>query len=113
MKIISSLFVGGMNLLMPVADQVPNFDMAPSCRAAAQIPMADAQSSDACMREENAARAQLVQLWQSFAARDRSSCTAEASSAGLPSYVELLVCLQIASNVEGGQRTQLKGARRK
>jgi hypothetical protein len=105
----------GAQLLTPVSDQVPTFNVEPSCKgaAAASVQMADAQSVSACMAEENQARQQLVPIWQSFPVAARTRCIAEASGAGLASYVELLVCLQIAAGPSGMQPTTLKGARKK
>ena len=101
-------------LMIPVSDQVPTFNVEPSCKgaAAASTQMVDAQSYPACMDEENAARRELVSIWQTFRVADRMSCTAESSSLGIASYVELLVCLQIAQN-PGGLKTNLKCASRK
>jgi len=111
MKIVALLV--GLNLLTPISDQVPNLNVTPSCRGAAEIRIAGAQSFDDCMKDENDARAQLARSWQSFSVRNRVNCTAEASLDGLASYVELLSCLQMASAVEADKRTSLKGARRK
>lgn len=113
MKVTSLLLLAGGTVMTPISEQVPNLNVAPSCRGAAQIQMADSQSYDACMKEENTARDQLLQSWPSFAAADRASCASEASSAGIASYVELLVCLQIAGKVEPEKQTKLTGARRK
>jgi hypothetical protein len=113
MKATSLLLLAGASGLIPVSENVPNLNVAPSCRGAAAVRMADSQSYDACMKEENTARDQLLQSWQSFAAADRASCTSEASSEGLASYVELLVCLQMASNFDPAKQPKLTGARRK
>jgi hypothetical protein len=106
----------GAHLLMPVSDQVPKFNVEPSCKGAAaanaSAKLVDAQSLAACMTDENQARDQLVSSWQTFPVALRSRCVAESSGFGLDSYVELLVCLQIGS---GGnmQPTMLQGARKK
>src|SRR3954468_13115635 len=113
MKATSLLLLAGASGLIPVSENVPNLNVAPSCRGAAEIRMADSQSYDACMKEENTAREQLLQSWQSFAPADRASCASDASIAGLASYVDLLVCLQIASKFDPEKQTKLKGARRK
>jgi hypothetical protein len=86
----------GAQLLIPVSDQVPKFNVEPSCKgaAAASAQMVDAQS-----------------VSNSVANRER--CVAEASGQGLSSYVELLTCLQIAQGGVGMQPTTLKGAARK
>jgi hypothetical protein len=114
MHMTASIALLGAQLLIPVSDQVPTFNVEPSCKgaAAATAQMAGAQSFSACMAEEKEARQQIVSLWPSFSAAHRTRCTAEASGRGLASYVELLVCLQIAS---GGNMppTLLKGARKK
>jgi hypothetical protein len=87
-------------LTVPVADNVPTLNVASSCRAAADINktsgLADPQSYDNCMADEESARKELVPIWTSFRAPDRSRCESEASSGGVYSYVELLVCLQLA-----------------
>jgi hypothetical protein len=113
MTIIPSALILSASLLMPVADEVPNFNVASSCKASAQIVMVDSQSYDSCMKEENAARDELQRSWSTFPGPDRASCAAESSGDNLPSYVELLVCLQIAKQIEPASQTQLKGARRK
>jgi hypothetical protein len=105
----------GAQLVTPVSDQVPKFNVEPSCKgaAAASVQMADAQSYSACMSEENQAREQLGPIWQSFPVAHSTRCTSEASGQGLASYVELLVCLQIAGGNPGNmQPTTLKGARK-
>jgi hypothetical protein len=111
----ASIALLGAQLFLPVSDRVPTFNVEPSCKgaAAASAKMVDAQSVSACMAEENQARQQLGPIWQSFPAADRTRCTAEASGQGLASYVELLVCLQIAAGPGGMQPSTLKGARRK
>src|SRR5258707_1389832 len=96
MKVTSLLLLAGTSMLTPISENVPNLNVAPSCRGAAEIQIADSQSYDACMKEETAARDELLRSWQSFAAADRASCSSDASIAGLASYVDLLVCLQIA-----------------
>jgi hypothetical protein len=106
----------GVQLLSPVSETVPTFNVEPSCKgaAAASAQMVLAQSYSACMDEENQARQQLVSSWQSFSAANRTRCAAESSGQGLASYVELLTCLQIAGGVPGNmQPTTLKGASRK
>jgi hypothetical protein len=105
-------FLLGAQLLIPASEEVPNLNVASSCRAAAAIQIADSQSFGDCMNDENEARAQLVKDWLTFSAPNRVSCTADASSEGIASYVELLVCLQTA---RGGlpALTLLKGARKR
>jgi len=99
-------------LVNPVNDQVPVFDVAVSCRAAATAGLVEAESYQSCMNDERSARDELSLGWASFASNDRGRCATEASGDGLPSYVELLVCLQMSRDAREMQ-TPLKGARKK
>jgi hypothetical protein len=76
-----------------VADDMPRFDVRPSCRAAASLTPA---SLDSCLRDEESARTALGGSWNQFAAGDRTRCREETETGGRPSYVELLTCLQMA-----------------
>jgi hypothetical protein len=108
------VLAGGLETLLLVAsNQVPTLRVEQSCRAASSIQMAESQSYDACVRDEMSARTELTQSWTTFAATDRERCASEASSDGIHSYVELLVCLQISRGIDSSNHTRLKGARRK
>jgi hypothetical protein len=89
-----SLFAAvlGSPLVIAVADNVPTFNVTPTCHAAAANTPG---SFDGCMRDEQNARSSLVTQWSEFRGADRSSCTQETRSFN-PSYVELLSCLQMA-----------------
>lgn len=112
MTIVPTLLLGAQ-LVVPVSDQVPTLDVAVSCKAATKIAIAEAQSYDACMADEKSAREQLVKTWHSYAASERTQCTTEATMTGSPSYVELLVCLEIARDADAPGKIKLKGARKK
>ena len=113
MNVVPILLSFGASLLIPIVDQVPTLNVAASCRAAANINIADTQSYGSCMSDENAARDQLVPIWQSFPVSKRSSCTEESSMSGIASYVELLVCLQLERDAAAADKIQLKGASRR
>ena len=113
MKISLPVVILGAQFLVPVSEQVPVFDVSVSCRAAATAGMAADESYRSCMSDERSAREELLRGWASFAASDRSRCTAEASGDELPSYVELLVCLQMSRDATRMQTTPLQGARKK
>src|SRR5215471_20586564 len=84
-------------LLFTVADDVPTLNVESGCRAAAR--MGDSLSLDTtlrqCLADENSARDQLEKQWTQFppALRQRGPATTE--TGGDPSYVEVLVCLQM------------------
>lgn len=88
------------------ADGVPQFDVKPSCRAATQA--ADEvnraanklhpgdRSADNCVTDETNAKAKLRDQWGRYTVAQRQHCTRLATLGGLPSYVELLTCLDMA-----------------
>jgi hypothetical protein len=87
----------GATLLFPVADQVPSLNVEPACRAAAK--MGDSLSLDTtlrqCLADEKSAHDQLEKEWTQFAPALRQRCVATTETGGDPSYVEVLVCLQM------------------
>jgi len=87
----------GATLLMAVADAVPSLNVEPSCQAAAK--MGDALSLDAtrrqCLADEKSAHDELEKQWTQFSSALRERCLATTESGGGPSYVEVLVCLQM------------------
>jgi len=93
---LAALALAALPLVSPVSDKVPMFDVAVSCRAAASAGLSVSESYQSCMNDECSAHEELVRDWTTFTAADRGRCTAESSGDGLPSYVELLVCLQMS-----------------
>jgi hypothetical protein len=81
-------------------DGVPRFDVVRSCNEA-QAYTGDDKSLAyrGCMKDENDARAQLVQKWTHFKPGDRKDCVAQ-GAAPVPSYVELLTCLEMSDEAE-------------
>ena len=93
-----SMIVLGTQLVVPVADTVPKFDIARNCKldVAATAGLAVDQSITRCINDEQKARQQLGSQWSKFPAASRASCTSQESIGGTPSYVSLLTCLQFA-----------------
>lgn len=101
---------------------VPNLNVKPSCEAAAdrtsmeQVPGgSNVRDVASCMRDENEARDQLAKEWAQFSPGDQQNCTSITKTGGIPSYVELIVCLEMirdaknynaaAPTPSGGQST--------
>src|SRR3974390_669482 len=99
----------GSQLITTVADGVPTFDVAPGCRAAVTVMPG---SFEACMNDEQAARAQLPPPWGQFAAPDRATCAQNETSGGTPSYVELLTCLQMSRDARSLPESKTDGTNR-
>jgi hypothetical protein len=76
-------------VIVTVADHVPDFDVGPTCR--------DSGVPD-CLNMEKIARDKLVKDWPTFTAQDKAMCVMEEKVAGPPSYVGWLTCLGINAN---------------
>ncbi|MFA6267242.1 MAG: hypothetical protein WC670_16180 [Pseudolabrys sp.] len=82
--------------LVLAANQIPQFDVEPSCRAAAQAATTLNRNAGNCIQDEHNARAKLDQQWGDFTASQQTHCLRLSALGGLPSYVELLTCLEMA-----------------
>ena len=92
-----SMMIVSTQLVVAVADNVPKFDIARSCKldAAATTGLAVEQPIKNCMNDEQQALRQLGSQWSKFTASSRANCSANESVGGTPSYVSLLTCLQM------------------
>jgi hypothetical protein len=84
-------------LFVAVADRIPSFDIARSCKldVAATSGLSVDQSVKSCVKDENTARQQLAGQWSKFSASMKAQCIPLESVGGTPSYVSLLTCLQM------------------
>jgi hypothetical protein len=88
------------NLASAKPDGVPRFDVARSCREARAYTGDDKNLAyRGCMKDENDARAELARKWAKFKPGDRKDCAAQ-GAAPVPSYVELLTCLEMSDEAE-------------
>jgi hypothetical protein len=83
-------------LIVAAADQVPSFDVNPTCRGADAAAGAGGRGSDVCVRSELGARDQLTQQWAQFPEADRTRCVSVTRMTAMPSYVQVLTCLEMA-----------------
>ena len=109
----------GLPLATPVADTVPKLGIEAKLQGCHDsrcgVGRGRDQTFSSCMNDENSAHDELTKVWMSYSAPLRTRCEAEASAGGLPSYVDLLVCLQIgadspSANTPAAPVTKLKGA---
>jgi hypothetical protein len=93
-------FALGASLLHAAADNVPTLDVEAGCRAAAK--MGDSLSLDTslrqCLADESSAHSQLEKQWSQYSPALRQRCVATTETGGNPSYVEVLVCLQMGQD---------------
>ncbi|HMF06104.1 MAG TPA: hypothetical protein VKE72_03715 [Methylocella sp.] len=80
-------------------DGVPHFNMERTCREARAYAGADKEVAyKGCLKDEADAREQLTQKWTGFKQADRRDCVMQ-GAAPMPSYVELLTCLEMSAEV--------------
>jgi hypothetical protein len=78
-----------------VSDTVPKLNIARECR----FEGGSTAVFDRCSRDEADAFQQLETEWPQFAGADRAACYTEATVGGMSSYVDLLICLEMARDV--------------
>jgi hypothetical protein len=83
-------------LIIGVVDGLPSFDVNPTCRGAAATAGAGGRGSDVCVRTELGARDQLAKEWEQFPSVDRTRCIQLTNMTRMPSYVQVLTCLEMA-----------------
>jgi hypothetical protein len=104
MLISFSIIILTSQLVIAVADNVPQFNIERGCKvdsASAFDPNAGMKATiERCVKDEQQAKNQLQTQWAEFASSDRVMCTTVTvgdksdESSTPPSYVELLTCLQ-------------------
>jgi len=56
-------------------------------------------SFDDCMKAEHADRETMIKEWSTFSADDKRHCIAGVTMGGVPSYTDLVTCLEMARDV--------------
>jgi hypothetical protein len=82
--------------LTTVADSVPKFDIARECRSEG----GSQATLERCAADEAKARDQLQPQWTQFSSHDKAVCITETGMDGTSSYVELLICLEMARDAK-------------
>jgi len=85
----------------PVADTVPQIDVARECRAEVY----DRTAQKRCIDDDNQARDQLKKEWSTFNASERQLCERETRMGGASTYAEFLTCLEMSRDTRTGQPT--------
>ena len=88
-------------------DGMPSLNVRPACQGVVNedLDLQEKPTLETCLREEQDARKTLQAGWSGYPARDRSTCVGETQIGGLPSYVELLGCLQDAQTARDLERS--------
>ena len=94
--IAPTMLLSGLSLVVHVAVVVPRYDVRSTCRAAiALVAGSEGRTVANCMAAEDDARKALEKDWTKTPAAERTQCTGTVNVGGSPSYVELLVCLEM------------------
>ena len=104
----------GAQLMLPVADSVPDLNVEQVCDGIAKqggVTFRDpavAREKKSCIDSEMLVRAELAKQWSSFSPPDKVSCVNESRMGGESSYTELLTCLEMARDVRN-MRSEAEG----
>ena len=99
-SMLISFVAFGSQTTVVLADNIPTFDVAATCRAESQGDPG-AGIAAACTTQERSARVTLAKQWAQFTPESRITCMqTETDVSGVRSYVELLTRLQIAKDVK-------------
>lgn len=72
----------------------PELDVHTSCNAARGA-LTTERNMQACLSDEQTAKDALIKDWSNFSPITRTQCVGMNRTGGPPSYVELLVCLEV------------------
>jgi hypothetical protein len=99
----AAVFAVAATMIVPAgAQQLPRLDVDPVCRGIAGHAGSPGErggpdlSYRSCVASELRVRKRLAQQWSGFSPAARASCVGSVNAGGLPSYTELLTCLQTA-----------------
>lgn len=83
-----------------LAQHPPKLDYRRACKQTPKVGMDRKATIKSCLDDEAQAKKQLPPVWRKANGQSRRMCLAETTQGGLPSYVELIVCLQNAAAVK-------------
>ena len=98
----ATVFVVAAAVIVPAkAQQLPHLNVDPVCRGIARHAGSPGErggpdlSYRSCVANQLQVRKHLAPQWSGFSRAARANCIASTTAGGLPSYTELLTCLQI------------------
>ena len=97
------------HLVAPVVDRIPELDLIGICKASTRTddPKKDQEN---CLALEQKAKLQLAMQWARYSSADQSSCLQMLRSAGQPSYVEILTCVEMADRARRAPKSRGPGS---
>jgi len=102
-------------LVLVAVEQVPTLNIEPSCRAVADSNSPIRRDYNSCIQSEQRSREDIQKEWAQFSPKAKSECVSLATTGGVPSYTELLTCLEMERQAaqmkqNGGAMTTGSGA---
>jgi hypothetical protein len=80
---------------LALAESMPDYDLPKICKGVEALGVINpAIAHQSCIRDENAARQNLLRVWTNIPASIRAKCIKEAQTFA-PSYVEILACIEM------------------
>jgi hypothetical protein len=95
--IVPAMLITSLGLVVIVADTIPRYDVRSTCRkAVALTAMAEGgRTVESCVTGEEAARKEVEKDWTKIPVAERTQCVSTVRADSSPSYVELLICLEM------------------
>jgi hypothetical protein len=94
---LGAIFLGS-HLMIAVVDDLAAIDIQKTCHLAAGIQMSPTQDViKFCINDEHDAHDTLSKSWGTYTAADKLHCVQMATKGYLPSYVELLTCIEMSA----------------
>ena len=112
--IVPAMLITSLGLVVTVADTVPRYDVRSTCRkAVALTAMGEGgRTVESCMTGEDAARKDVEKDWTKTPAAERTQCVSTVRADSSPSYVELLVCLEMTRDSRKRQEDERAKSRK-
>jgi hypothetical protein len=111
--IMPAMLLTGLGLVIPVADAVPRYDIRSTCKAAVTLAAgSEGRTVESCMAGEEAARKDLEKDWAKVPPAERTQCVGTVKVGGSPSYVELLICVEMMRDSRKHQEDERAKARK-
>jgi hypothetical protein len=97
-RIALAFLLFGLQVAAALADGPPKLDVTRTCNGAAQ---ATGRAKEACLEDEQVGQSMLAKKWSKYRADAKARCIAIVQIGGVPSYVELLSCLDTMQDAKG------------
>jgi hypothetical protein len=112
---VSVMLAMSLGLVVQIADTMPRFDVRPTCRAAATLAGggSEGRTVESCMAGEEEARKNLEKDWAKGPSAEHTQCIGTVKVGGSPSYVELLICLEMMRDSRKHQEEERAAKTRK